>query len=285
MESKVNDAANKIMKTNVANLQLTKIMEQILQMLQKNSIHMDLSDEDIARLERQEQRILDSLEQLRIQADENRKRVHRIFDEKKVLCDQLTANLPGLYVHMEILKQKNNEQESIYEGRKSLYDTYYASYISKQEAYSKAQENLESARRKAKKQKKLLKKWFWVPGYGAYLAFDKLLNDQEADADAASREYYAARERLEAINRDLESVKHDVQCSQAEKNSVQKAYDEKLEEIKKIQGQLHQMKEEMVHWELILSEVNALYNKIKNASLGPDEIIAMQAELIQLQKL
>ena len=37
------------------------------------------------------------------------------------------------------------------------------------------------------------------------------------------------------------------------------------------------MKEEMVHWELILSEVNALYNKIKNASLGPDEIIAMQS--------
>lgn len=45
------------------------------------------------------------------------------------------------------------------------------------------------------------------------------------------------------------------------------------------------MKEEMVHWELILSEVNALYNKIKNASLGLDEIIAMQAELIQLQQL
>ena len=45
------------------------------------------------------------------------------------------------------------------------------------------------------------------------------------------------------------------------------------------------MKEEMVHWELILSKVNALYNKIKNASLGPDEIIAMQAELIQLQQL
>ena len=50
-------------------------------------------------------------------------------------------------------------------------------------------------------------------------------------------------------------------------------------------GKVDQMKEEMVHWELILSEVNALYNKIKNASLGPDEIIAMQAELIQLQQL
>ena len=70
--------------------------------------------------------------------------------------------------------------------------------------------------------------------------------------------------------------------------AVVKAYfsqDDKVDEIKKVQGQLHQMKEEMVHWELILSEVNALYNKIKNASLGPDEIIAMQAELIQLQQL
>ena len=213
---------------------------------------MDLSDEDIARLERQEQSILDSLEQIRIQADENRNRVHRIFDEKKVLCDQLNANLSALYVHMEILKQKNHEQESIYEGRKNLYDAYNASYISKQEAYSKAQEKLESARRKAEKQNELLKRWFWVPGYGAYLAFDKLLNDQEADTDAAY---------------------------------VQKSYDDKVDEIKKVQGQLHQMKEEMVHWELILSKVNALYNKIKNASLGPDEIIAMQAELIQLQQL
>ena len=68
----------------------------------------------------------------------------------------------------------------------------------------------------------------------------------------------------------MESAKYDYQCSQTEKNNVQKAYDEKLAEIKKVQGQLQQMKEEMVHWELILSEVNALYNKIKNASLGPD---------------
>ena len=66
-------------------------------------------------------------------------------------------------------------------ARKNLYDAYNASYISKQEAYSKAQEKLESARRKAEKQNELLKRWFWVPGYGAYLAFDKLLNDQEAD--------------------------------------------------------------------------------------------------------
>ena len=187
MENKDNSADKNMKKTDSANLQLTKIMEQILQMLQKNSIHMDLSDEDIARLERQEQSILDSLEQIRIQADENRNRVHRIFDEKKVLCDQLNANLSALYVHMEILKQINHEQESIYEGRKNLYDAYNASYISKQEAYSKAQEKLESARRKAEKQNELLKRWFWVPGYGAYLAFDKLLNDQEADTDAAYR--------------------------------------------------------------------------------------------------
>ena len=146
MENKDNSADKNMKKTDSANLQLTKIMEQILQMLQKNSIHMDLSDEDIARLERQEQSILDSLEQIRIQADENRNRVHRIFDEKKVLCDQLNANLSALYVHMEILKQINHEQESIYEGRKNLYDAYNASYISKQEAYSKAQEKLESAR-------------------------------------------------------------------------------------------------------------------------------------------
>ena len=83
MENKDNSAVKNMERTDSANLQLTKIMEQILQMLQKNSIHMDLSDEDIARLERQEQSILDSLEQIRIQADENRNRVHRIFDEKK----------------------------------------------------------------------------------------------------------------------------------------------------------------------------------------------------------
>lgn len=285
MESKVNDAAYKIMKTNVANLQLTKIMEQILQMLQKNSIHMDLSDEDIARLERQEQSILDSLEQLRIQADENRNRVHQTFNDKKAQCDQLSVNLPVLYLHLENLKQKNSEQEDIYVGRKNLYDTYSVSCTSKQEAYRKAQEELESARRKAEKQNRLLKKWCWVPGYGAYLAFDKLLNDQEVDAEAACREYMAAKDRLEAINRDLKSAKLAFQDSQTEKNSAQKAYNEKQEEIKKVQGQLQQMKEEMVRWELILSEVNALYNKIKNASLGPDEIIAMQSELMQIQKL
>ena len=83
MENKDNSADKNMNKMDSANLQLTKIMEQILQMLQKNSIHMDLSDEDIARLKRQEQSILDSLEQIRIQADENRNRVHRIFDEKK----------------------------------------------------------------------------------------------------------------------------------------------------------------------------------------------------------
>ena len=46
MENKDNSADKNMKKTDSANLQLTKIMEQILQMLQKNSIHMDLSDED-----------------------------------------------------------------------------------------------------------------------------------------------------------------------------------------------------------------------------------------------
>ena len=32
----------------------------------------------------------------------------------------------------------------------------------------------------------------------SYLAFDKLLNDQEADTDAAYREYCASKERLAA---------------------------------------------------------------------------------------
>ena len=50
MENKDNSADKNMERTDSANLQLTKIMEQILQMLQKNSIHMDLSDEDIARL-------------------------------------------------------------------------------------------------------------------------------------------------------------------------------------------------------------------------------------------
>lgn len=285
MGNKVNDAAKDMMKTDIANQYLTNIMEQILQLLQKNSIHMDLSDEDIAKLEKQEQNILDSLEKLRIQADENRSRVHRTFEEKTAQVDKLNAALPALYLHLENLRQKNKEKEGVYVSRKSLHDTYQASYISKKEAYNEAWENLEEARRKAEKQNKLLQTWFWVPGYGTYLAFDKLLNDQEVEANAAYREYCAAGDRLEAINRDLKSAEHDFQCSQIEKNAAQKEYDEKHAEIEKVQGQLQHMKEEMVHWELILSEVNALYNKIKNASLGPDEIIAMQGELMQIQRL
>ena len=34
-------------------------------------------------------------------------------------------------------------------------------------------------------------------------------------------------------DRDLESAKYDYQCSQTEKNNVQKSYDDKVDEIKK----------------------------------------------------
>lgn len=275
----------KKMDTHSMVLQLTRAMEQALQMLQKNSIHMDLSNEEIARMEKQYQSILNSLELLRAQADDNRNRVYRIFNEKKSQCDQLSQKLPSLYTQLEVLVQRNNEQKSIYEGRKAAYEAYNATYASKREAYEHAQIALDEARRKAEEQNKKLKKWCWVPGYGIYLAFDKLLNDKEIDAEAAKREFYAAEERLHTLSDSIRIAEHDFQASKSDKETVQGTYDEMKKAITKVQGQLHQMKVEMVHWELILSEVNALYNKIKNASLSPDEIIAMQAELIKLQKI
>lgn len=266
-------------------LQLTRAMEQALQMLQKNSIHMNLSNEEIARMEKQYQSILESLEMLRAQADDNRNRVHCIFNEKKLQCDQLSQKLPSLYTELEVLLQRNNELESIYESRKAAYEAYNTTYASKREAYENAKRALDEARRKAEEQNKELKKYCWAPGYGLYLAFKKLLNDRENDAEAAKGEFYVAEERLHTLKNDIRIAEHDFYASKSDRETVQGMYDEMKKTIAKTQGQLHQMKVEMVHCELILSEANALYNKIKNASLSPDEIIAMQADLIELLKL
>lgn len=278
-----NQNAKDTLSSNEIKNTLLQIMEKLLQSIQVNAIHVDLSDSEIELYEEMQIKLICEIKRVEDLANNNIHSSERAYETHKAACDRASEDLSNMYLQFDKIKQQYQESDAIRAQREAALNDYKQKHDRNIEILHNAEREYEEARRKAAEQNVLLEKWWWVPGYGVYLAIDKLLNDKEVDYEAARRNYDTSNENRERMRYNAMQAEEALRISKIELNNLNTQLDAKKTKILHLQSNLAISKNEIVKWGLILSEARVLHNKAKNASLSPEDIIAMQDDLLHLQ--
>ncbi|MDR3091394.1 MAG: hypothetical protein LBU36_04235 [Clostridiales bacterium] len=162
--------------------------------------------------------------------------------------------------------------------------------IEKIQAQTAADGNkLEELRRKienARKKKRDMEKWCWVPGYGLYLAIDCATDDDVKHYDSISRDMARRRQQMDRLNEEIKRLEPRLRGCEIEKLFLLAEIKYWSAELEEIIGRLNDLNQELVQWMGLWSYYEDTYARLDAGRATPEEIqrqlLSMSEELAKI---
>lgn len=126
-------------------------------------------------------------------------------EEQQLEIEQLTKDINGLYDQekkLEKQEQEHKQKKAGFEAKKKVDEQSLQAATKK---YEGAKKELNEAQSKCQE----FLKWFWVPGYGTYLAVQELVEQNGKKTAEASREMRRQQDDIATTTRNInDAVNH-----------------------------------------------------------------------------
>lgn len=134
--------------------------------------------------------------------------------------------------------------------------------------------------RKAEKKREDLKKWFWVPGYGLYLAIDTLVNEFNNDIESLTRRVTEECRRKENLERLYSEISREVDERRQRIEMIRSRMQELSTQMEQQTAAITTYKKQLVYWEDFHMQVSRLESRLKTGESSPD----MLYEVLELME-
>ena len=241
-------------------------------LMQVNAISIVPTEEESAQLQASHDEIADHIRQLKIEAQE-RIEAYNARKESSAVSSEASMKEYAQMQESLILLEKENAEARIALAQKNAEKEEYEMACRKSE-----RELADISRRrdeeisKSKKKKKDLNKWFWVPGYGLYLAIDTLVNELNNEIGSLTRRLEEERRRRDTLDEQYRKISREVE----ERNQRAEMIRDRMTDIN---GQMEQQtavlascKEQLLYWEDFHMQIARLESKLRSGERSPETL-------------
>lgn len=241
-------------------------------LMQVNAISIVPTEEESAQLQASYDEIADHIRQLKIEAQE-RIEAYNARKESSAVSSEASMKEYAQMQESLILLEKENAEARIALAQKNAEKEEYEMACRKSE-----RELADISRRrdeeisKSKKKKKDLNKWFWVPGYGLYLAIDTLVNELNNEIGSLTRRLEEERRRRDTLDEQYRKISREVE----ERNQRAEMIRDRMTDIN---GQMEQQtavlascKEQLLYWEDFHMQIARLESKLRSGERSPETL-------------
>ncbi len=251
----------------------SSIVEILSLMLEKHAMNHAPDEEELRRMQAAMDEVKQNLSKIQ---SEVKRQIEDCTGRYEKACEESREKIDRraqLYDKADALSRKQAEQEvRLAEAERVALEYENLSEQARQEC-ERLEQRKNDLKREAEEQNEKLKKWWWVPGYGQYLAFDKLFNDLESSERCARDNYDREKEKYEERKKQACREQENAALLKDQKDMVDHQCAGLNEEIKKINGEIDDWKRQLVYWEDMQQQVTILEVKLSAGKASPDVIM------------
>ena len=258
---------------NILNPLLSPITNAIAMLAQQNAMNVAYSDSEIAEMARKEDEIRENLDKIYQSAKKEVEKYRQSYEEWASRNQELIEEQNRLYAAMDESRKKYDQLNGSIaetETRRAALERDAKEAQRRIEALRK--EEKEAIRKKEKKDKEL-KKWFWVPGYGLYLAIDNLLYDVQDKIRIAEEQINRLNGEISGLDAQIQNARQETEELQRKTEALKAEEEANKNEQQKVAQKLFDAKQELVRWEDLQQQLGNLQAKLETGKNSPDVIM------------
>ncbi len=228
--------------------------------------------------ERKKQLRLDlkrAVEQLIVEVDKRRVECDTKIDQLGQRRSNLVEEKARLYATSDQDKKQMSDLEVEIAAKQQSLNLILQSVSSIGSQIAELKRKIDNARAK----KRQLETWWWVPGYGIYLAIDSMIdedlqhiNSLQNDYNRKNDEINSLRDELDDLNKQISERKEDVSDLGARICAVEKDLGDCI-------GSINNTNRDLLQWMELRSYYGSIEAVLESDDCDPDEIAAKLANL------
>lgn len=249
-------------------------------LMEMNAMNVSPTEEESAQLQAAFGEISGQLHQLKVESQEKIEEYNARKEESAVAAEASIKEYTRLQESL-LQMEKDNAKARVALAQKSAEKDEY------ERACRKSEQDLESIRRrreeeirKAEKKRSDLKKWFWVPGYGLYLAIDTLVNELDNEIGSLSRRLEEEHRRLSELTDQYRQICREVDERNQKIEMIKARMAEQTGLMEQQNATIDMYKKQLLYWEDFHMQLSRLESKFKAGGNSPD----MMYEVIELME-
>ncbi len=249
-------------------------------LMEMNAMNVAPTEEESARLQASFDEIASHIRQLKEESQEKIEEYTARKEESAIASEASVKEYTRMQENL-IRLEKENADARVELARKTTEKDEYERNCKKTEAdLTDLIRRRDQEVKKAQKKKKDLKKWFWVPGYGLYLAIDALVNELNNDIESLTRRRDEERRRLDVLAGQYGKVSREVEERSRQIEMVKDRIQDQTRQIEQQNAAIDMYKKQLVYWEDFYMQISRLESKFKTGANSPD----MLYEVVELME-
>ena len=241
-------------------------------LMQVNTISIVPTEEESAQLQASYDEIADHIRQLKIEAQEKIETYNARKESSAVSSEASMKEYAQMQESLILLEKENAEARIALAQKNAEKEEYEMACRKSERELADISRRRDEEISKSKKKKKDLNKWFWVPGYGLYLAIDTLVNELNNEIGSLTRRLEEERRRRDTLDEQYRKISREVE----ERNQRAEMIRDRMTDIN---GQMEQQtavlascKEQLLYWEDFHMQIARLESKLRSGERSPETL-------------
>lgn len=258
----------------------TAVSSAASSLLEMNAMNVSPTEEESAQLQEAFGEIGSQLHQLSVEAQEKIQEYNARKEESAIAAEVSIKEYTRMQENLLRLERENADAKVALAQKSAEKDELEMTCRKSETELQDLRQRRDREIQRVKKKKEDLKKWFWVPGYGLYLAIDTLVSELDNEIGALSRRVEEERRRLSDFSGRYERTCREVE----ERNQKIEAIKTRLKDITRMMEQQDAMidtyKKQLLCWEDFHMQISKLESKFRAGENNPE----MMYEVIELME-
>ena len=249
-------------------------------LMEMNAMSVAPTEEEREQLQASFKEIAGHIHQLKEEAQGKIEEYSARKEESAIASEESAQEYTRMQESLIQLERKNAEAKVDLAQKNAEKDEYQRACKKSEADLAELTRRRDEEVRKAGKKKENLKRWFWVPGYGLYLAIDTLANELNNDIGALTRRLEEERGRLSSLAGQYEMISREVAGRSRQIELVRDRMQELSRHMERQNDIVAMYKKQLLYWEDFHMQVSRLESKFRTGENSPD----MLYEIVELME-
>lgn len=258
----------------------TAVSSAASSLMEMNAMNVSPTKEESAQLQAAFGEIGSQLHQLSVEAQEKIQEYNARKEESAIAAEASIKEYTRMQENLLRLERENADAKVALAQKSAEKDELERTCRKSETELQDLRQRRDREIQRVKKKKENLKKWFWVPGYGLYLAIDALVSELDNEIGALSRRVEEERRRLSDFSDQYERICREVEV----RNQKIEAIKTRLKDITRMMEQQNAMidtyKKQLLYWEDFHMQISKLETKFRAGENSPE----MMYEVVELME-
>lgn len=258
----------------------TAVSSAASSLMEMNAMNVSPTAEESAQLQAAFGEIGSQLHQLSVEAQEKIQEYNVRKEESAIAAETSIKEYTRMQENLLRLERENADAKAALAQKSAEKDELERTCGKSETQLQDLRQRRDREIQRVEKKKEDLKKWFWVPGYGIYLAIDTLVSELDNEIGALTRRVEEERRRLSDFSGRYERICREVEERNQKIEAIKTRLKDNIRMMEQQDAMIDTYKKQLLCWEDFHMQISKLESKFRAGENSPE----MMYEVIELME-